>query len=62
MPEETLEDQWRVSVVFPPQAELSGPGEPLREGGRAVLNCAARANPRPYDYHWRRCSILQHYL
>ena len=62
VPEESLEDQWRISVLFPPAASLSvttpgagaGRGVTVREGARVVLQCSAHSNPPPFNYHWRQ--------
>lgn len=62
VPEESLEDQWRISVLFPPAASLrvttpgagAGRGVTVREGARVVLQCSAHSNPPPFNYHWRQ--------
>ena len=60
VPEETLEDQWKISVLFSPVTQLSITDSPdplaveVREGGRLELLCAAEARPPPFNYHWRQ--------
>ena len=67
-PQEALEDQWKISVLYPPlpriqpdhpSAALAAPADPssrlvvAREQDRVVLSCQSESNPRPYEYHWR---------
>ncbi len=64
-PQEALEDQWKISVLYPPLPRIQH-DHPLsakagqestvivaREQERVVLSCPAESNPRPYEYHWR---------
>ena len=63
-PEETLEDQWKISTVYTPvsKLEVKYPQQEgkrnhqlvVNEGNRVVLTCQTKANPLPYDYHWRQ--------
>ena len=61
LPREAIEDQWMINVVYPPisiiaakmrnstdQSKIS-----VEIGKGIVLECIARANPRPFEYHWR---------
>jgi hypothetical protein len=65
-PQEALEDQWKISVLYPPLPRIihdrpSGSAVPgqepallvAQERERVVLSCQAESNPRPYEYHWR---------
>jgi Immunoglobulin domain len=65
-PQEALEDQWKISVLYPPLPKLNYehpsalPGRQpssaaviAQEADRVVLTCRAESNPRPYEYHWR---------
>jgi hypothetical protein len=67
-PQEALEDQWKISVLYPPLpkvnyehpsaqvASLQGqlPANIIaQEADRVVLSCRSESNPRPYEYHWR---------
>ena len=59
VPEETLEDQWKISVLFPPVTNLTIRDHTssiltVNEGERVALLCGANANPPPYNYHWRQ--------
>jgi len=63
-PEETLEDQWKISIVYTPVSilDIKEPGNikkgttklVVNEGDKVVLVCNTKANPLPYDYHWRQ--------
>ena len=60
VPEETLEDQWKISVLYAPVTTLTvlSSTDPravvVREGQRVELSCSAQARPPPYNYHWRQ--------
>ena len=60
VPEETLEDQWKISVLFRPVTNLTFHGHnssshiTVSEGKRVVLKCGAHSNPPPFNYHWRQ--------
>ena len=61
LPNEALEDQWKISVVYPPisviraeypeytnQSSLS-----VEVARKIILSCEAKSNPKPFEYHWR---------
>ena len=60
VPEETLEDQWKISVLFRPVTNLTFSGKnssshiTVNEGMRVALLCNAHSNPTPFNYHWRQ--------
>ena len=69
VPEETLEDQWKISVLYSPVTRLTITTSPdplavvVREGQRLELNCSAEARPSPFNYHWRqegRSKVVRH--
>ena len=62
LPKEALEDQWRISVVYPPIAVVRAehPAAPpnvssvsVRVGANVIISCEAAANPKPFEFHWR---------
>ena len=58
VPEETLEDQWKISVLFPPVANLTIKNTVSRnitmtEGHKLHLHCSSVSNPPPFNFHWR---------
>jgi len=72
-PEETLEDQWKITIVYTPVSRIVVK-EPkiniakkavltVNEGERVIFVCNTNSNPLPYDFHWRQNGhnkIVQH--
>ena len=60
LPKEAIEDQWKVSVVYPPISFIT-PQHPATKaanvsvtaGDKLILGCHAYSNPKPFDFHWR---------
>ena len=63
VPEETLEDQWKISVLFRPETNLtfrdqkSSSHVTVSEGKRVALVCDVNSNPPPFNYQWRQNGI-----
>ena len=58
VPEETLEDQWKISVLFPPVTNLTikntvSRNVTMTEGHKLHLHCSSHSNPPPFNFHWR---------
>lgn len=56
--EGSLEDGWKLSITYVPQAILSLGfslnGSNIKEGDDVYFECNVRSNPRPYKISWRR--------